>query len=448
MGLRGPFGTPWPVDAVEGPTSCFLAGGIGLAPLRPALYHVLAHRERYGRVVLLFGARTPHDILFTREIELWRGRFDITVEVVVDRAAPGWHGFVGVVTSLVPRAPFDPSQAVAMVCGPEIMMKFGVQELAARGVDRRPRVRLARAQHEVRGRSVRALPVRADVHLQGRPGLPLRHGGDPARHPGGVTCDPRAAQAGRLEVRLVRRLPADAARLRGRAARDRRRRRDRELPRGVARRRPRALRHVARRGLDHHAARCRADPPDPPGLEAARHHRRVRDERRHPGAAQFRGRARVDSARVRVAARDRDAPHVDADREPRRRWTSSWRVPDQQGGSCSRPLTAILHGRQAGAAVPSRLRRLQGSAARSASSSPMEHPAWARSPAPGAGRSARRSAAAATGASARSRARTSPRSAHASAGAASDNQDLTHAFRSYNAGAEAFRKASESYERT
>jgi NAD(P)H-flavin reductase len=134
VGLRGPFGTPWPVEAVEGSDIVLLAGGIGLAPLRPALYHVLARRERYGRVVVLFGARTPHDILFTREIELWRGRFDITVEVVVDRAATGWHGFVGVVTSLIPGAPFDPTQAVAMVCGPEIMMKFGVQELAARGV--------------------------------------------------------------------------------------------------------------------------------------------------------------------------------------------------------------------------------------------------------------------------------------------------------------------------
>lgn len=135
VGLRGPFGTPWPVDAVEGHDIVLVAGGIGLAPLRPAIYHLLAHRERYGRVTLLFGARTPHDILFAKEIEVWRGRFDVTVEVVVDRAAPGWHGFVGVVTSLVPRAPFDPHNAVAFVCGPEIMMKFGVQELAARGVD-------------------------------------------------------------------------------------------------------------------------------------------------------------------------------------------------------------------------------------------------------------------------------------------------------------------------
>jgi NAD(P)H-flavin reductase len=123
------------VDAVEGKDIVLVAGGIGLAPLRPAIYHLLAHRERYGRVTLLFGARTPHDILFTKEIEIWRGRFDVTVEVVVDRAAPGWHGFVGVVTSLIPRAPFDPHNAVALVCGPEIMMKFAVQELGARGVD-------------------------------------------------------------------------------------------------------------------------------------------------------------------------------------------------------------------------------------------------------------------------------------------------------------------------
>ena len=134
LGVRGPFGTPWPVEEAEGRDVVLVAGGIGLAPLRPALYHLFAHRERYGRITLLFGARTPQDILFTREIELWRGRFDATVEVVVDRAAPGWHGFVGVVTSLVPRAPFDPHHALAFVCGPEIMMRFAVQELGARGV--------------------------------------------------------------------------------------------------------------------------------------------------------------------------------------------------------------------------------------------------------------------------------------------------------------------------
>ena len=134
VGLRGPFGSAWPVSLAEGSDVVLVAGGIGLAPLRPALYHLLAHRERYGRVVLLFGARTPRDILFAREIETWRGRFDADVEVVVDRAAPGWHGLVGVVTTLVPRAHFDPHNTVAFVCGPEIMMTFTVRALAHRGV--------------------------------------------------------------------------------------------------------------------------------------------------------------------------------------------------------------------------------------------------------------------------------------------------------------------------
>lgn len=134
VGLRGPYGSAWPVSLAEGSDVVLVAGGIGLAPLRPALYHLLAHRERYGRVVLLFGARTPRDILFAREIETWRGRFDADVEVVVDRAAPGWHGLVGVVTTLVPRAHFDPHNAVAFVCGPEIMMTFTVRALAHRGV--------------------------------------------------------------------------------------------------------------------------------------------------------------------------------------------------------------------------------------------------------------------------------------------------------------------------
>ncbi|MBI5709695.1 MAG: FAD/NAD(P)-binding protein [Candidatus Eisenbacteria bacterium] len=134
VGLRGPFGSAWPVSLAEGSDVVLVAGGIGLAPLRPALYHVLSQRERYGRIVLLYGARTPRDILFAREIETWRGRFDADVEVVVDRAAPGWHGLVGVVTTLVPRAHFDPHNAVAFVCGPELMMTFTVRALAHHGV--------------------------------------------------------------------------------------------------------------------------------------------------------------------------------------------------------------------------------------------------------------------------------------------------------------------------
>ncbi len=134
VGVRGPFGSAWPVDEAEGSDVVIVAGGIGLAPLRPALYRVLANRGKYGNVALLYGARTPQDLLYRRELERWRGRFDLQVEVTVDAAGEGWYGHVGVVTKLIPRAEFDPDEAVALVCGPEIMMRFAVKALHERGV--------------------------------------------------------------------------------------------------------------------------------------------------------------------------------------------------------------------------------------------------------------------------------------------------------------------------
>ncbi len=134
VGVRGPFGKGWPVEAVAGNDVVVITGGIGLAPLRPAIYQLLAHREEYGKVVLLYGARTPEDILFRRNLEKWRSRFDIETALTVDRAARSWKGNVGVVTQLIPRAVFDPLHCVAFVCGPEIMMRFTVMELIKRGV--------------------------------------------------------------------------------------------------------------------------------------------------------------------------------------------------------------------------------------------------------------------------------------------------------------------------
>ncbi len=134
MGIRGPFGSSWPLQAAEGNDVVFVAGGIGLAPLRPAIYRVLVDREKYGKVVLLFGTRTPRDILFRRDLQKWRSRLDMEVLVTVDRAESGWKGNVGVVTNLIRRAPFDRLNTVAAICGPEIMMKFTVRELLQRGV--------------------------------------------------------------------------------------------------------------------------------------------------------------------------------------------------------------------------------------------------------------------------------------------------------------------------
>lgn len=134
LGVRGPFGTHWPVEEAIGNDAVIVAGGIGLAPLRPALYALLANREKFGKVVLLYGTRTPNDILFRRELESWRSRLDVEVYVTVDRATGNWRGNVGVVTTLIPKAPFDPRNTVAMVCGPEIMMRFTILELQKRGV--------------------------------------------------------------------------------------------------------------------------------------------------------------------------------------------------------------------------------------------------------------------------------------------------------------------------
>jgi NAD(P)H-flavin reductase len=135
IGLRGPFGTHWPVKERTGCDYVIVAGGIGLAPLRPALYHLMAHRKQYRRLVLLYGTRTPEDILYRHELEHWRSKFDMEVYVTVDRASEGWLGNVGVVTTMIGRAPFDPLNTVALVCGPEVMMRYTVMELHKRGVD-------------------------------------------------------------------------------------------------------------------------------------------------------------------------------------------------------------------------------------------------------------------------------------------------------------------------
>ncbi|MGZ4142453.1 MAG: FAD/NAD(P)-binding protein, partial [Actinomycetota bacterium] len=134
LGIRGPFGTAWPVAAAEGRDLVIVAGGIGLAPLRPAIYAVLARRDRFGRVALLYGARTPEELLYAEQLAEWRARFDFEVEVTVDAAAPGWRGDVGVVSALIPRMAIDPESAVAFVCGPEIMMRFTIAGLRHRGV--------------------------------------------------------------------------------------------------------------------------------------------------------------------------------------------------------------------------------------------------------------------------------------------------------------------------
>jgi NAD(P)H-flavin reductase len=133
LGVRGPFGVGWPLAESEGAEVAIVAGGIGLAPLRPAVRWLLARRERYARLHLLYGARTPDQLLYADELAEWAER-GLEVEVTVDSAGPEWLGHVGVVPRLVQRAGLDPEAAVAVLCGPEVMMRFTVAALARQGV--------------------------------------------------------------------------------------------------------------------------------------------------------------------------------------------------------------------------------------------------------------------------------------------------------------------------
>lgn len=135
IGVRGPFGNGWPIKELAGRDILLVAGGIGVAPLRPVLYHILSNREQYNKVVLLYGERTPGDLLYRKQLEEWRGRFDLEIDVTVDSAREGWRGNVGFVTSLIPKIDLDAVRAFAMICGPEVMMHYTIQELKAKGLD-------------------------------------------------------------------------------------------------------------------------------------------------------------------------------------------------------------------------------------------------------------------------------------------------------------------------
>ncbi|HEY7616010.1 MAG TPA: FAD/NAD(P)-binding protein [Terriglobales bacterium] len=137
IGVRGPFGTGWPAEAARGRDVVVVAGGIGLAPLRPLIYRVLQDRKEFGRLVLLYGARSPRELLYRKELAAWARQPDTQVLVTVDYGGLGWHGHVGVVTTLFKYARLQGARSVAMVCGPEIMMRFVTRELETHGLARK-----------------------------------------------------------------------------------------------------------------------------------------------------------------------------------------------------------------------------------------------------------------------------------------------------------------------
>jgi NAD(P)H-flavin reductase len=134
IGLRGPFGSAWPITAARGKDVCIVAGGIGLAPLRPVMYAMLRERTAFERIILLYGARSPLDLLYRVELEEWAKEHNVEVLVTVDRGDSSWKGYIGVVTSLFSYIKLDARATVGYVCGPETMMKYTIDEMERRGL--------------------------------------------------------------------------------------------------------------------------------------------------------------------------------------------------------------------------------------------------------------------------------------------------------------------------
>ena len=134
VGIRGPFGTHFPVEEAKGKNILFVAGGIGLVPLRSFIHFVMEHRDEYGEVTILFGARNPSERLFLDELEQWGSREDIKYLESVDRPDPDWKGHVGVITTLFPKIDIDPSKTYCIVVGPPVMYRFVILEAKAKGI--------------------------------------------------------------------------------------------------------------------------------------------------------------------------------------------------------------------------------------------------------------------------------------------------------------------------
>jgi NAD(P)H-flavin reductase len=134
LGVRGPYGRGWPMREAAGKDVLIVAGGLGIAPLRPVIYHLMRHRSDFGTVTILAGARSPSDLVYRKEMDRWQRRADATVRTTVDHAGRDWTGPVGVVTALLDRVPIDAQRTIAMICGPEVMMRFTARALAGRGV--------------------------------------------------------------------------------------------------------------------------------------------------------------------------------------------------------------------------------------------------------------------------------------------------------------------------
>lgn len=134
LGIRGPFGTGFPVEKLEGNDLLFVAGGLGIIPLRSLINFVIDNRRDFGRVEILLGCKTPKDMLFGDEVNHWSERLDVGFNCTVDRTDPDWKGNVGLITALIPGVDIDPVKTFAIVVGPPIMYKFVIRKLIDKGI--------------------------------------------------------------------------------------------------------------------------------------------------------------------------------------------------------------------------------------------------------------------------------------------------------------------------
>ena len=129
IGIRGPLGNGFPVEKMKGKSLLFIAGGLGLAPLRSLINYVLERRDDFAKITILYGAKNPGEILFTNELELWKKRKDIAIDITVDKPDDNWSGKSGVITRLIPPLDLEPINTYALVVGPPVMYKYVLLEL-------------------------------------------------------------------------------------------------------------------------------------------------------------------------------------------------------------------------------------------------------------------------------------------------------------------------------
>jgi NAD(P)H-flavin reductase len=134
VGIRGPFGNGFPFEEIKGKNIVYVAGGIGLIPLRSSIVHVLQHKQEFGRVIVLHGARTPDDLMYKENLKEWQSFPGFETYITVDVGTPGWTGEVGFVHTLFDKVNLPIENTVAFVCGPPVMFNTVIGELMKRGL--------------------------------------------------------------------------------------------------------------------------------------------------------------------------------------------------------------------------------------------------------------------------------------------------------------------------